>query len=303
VTEVLDGAALLPRVAADTPPNEIAGLLADHGAVLVEALFDAGVIAAVNAEVDGAVADADLGMKMYQPILDDFHGDRTRHVSGLAGKSRTFATEVMAHPLYRSLCDHFLTWSSLGERLNTALPTCGWQLNLAHLIVRGPGSEDQYLHRDEDIWMDAPYPRPGVFQLASMIAFVDFSRENGATRVAPGSHRWPDAQTHPARRTRQPEEQELVYAEMAAGSAVIYLGTTVHGGSANTTTDVWRRGGHLSFALGWLRTEENNVLAVPPAVARTLPRECQEIIGYGSSGFLGAVNMRNPLDLLESGEL
>lgn len=303
MTEVLDDAGLLPRVMADAAHDEIADLLADHGAVVVDGLFGPEVIAAVNAEVDGAVADADLGMKLYQPILDDFHGDRTRHVTGLAGKSRTFAIDVMAHPLYRSLCDRFLTWSSLGAPLNAALPSCGWQLNLAHLIVRGPGSEDQYLHRDEDIWMDAPYPRPGVFQLASMIAFVDFTRDNGATRVAPGSHQWPDAQTHPARRTRQPQEHELVYAEMAAGSAVIYLGTTVHGGSANTTDDEWRRGGHLSFALGWLRTEENNVLAVPPSVARTLPRECQEIIGYQSTGFLGAVGLRNPIDLLASGEL
>ena len=104
-------------------------------------------------------------------------------------------------------------------------------------------------------------------------------------------------------RARQPQEDEVVYAEMPAGSAVLYLGTTVHGGSANLTEATMRRGAHLSFSLGWLRTEENNYLAVPPAIARTLPRECQEVLGYRSTGLLGAVDLRNPVDLLAEGKL
>jgi hypothetical protein len=59
----------------------------------------------------------------------------------IAGKSRTFATEVMIHPLYLGICDAILG------------PSCAsYQLNLAHLIARGPGAEHQYLHRDELVW-------------------------------------------------------------------------------------------------------------------------------------------------------
>lgn len=91
---------------------------------------------------------------------------------------------------------------------------------------------------------------------------------------------------------------------MPAGSAVLYLGSTLHGAGANRTDRV-RRGMHMSFCLGWLRTEENNCLSVPLDRARTLPRRAQELLGFGlhdglerGEGFLGAVDNRNPLDLL-----
>lgn len=55
---------------------------------------------------------------------------------------------------------------------------------------------------------------------------------------------------------------------------------------------------HLSYTLGWLRTEENNCLAVPPAVAATLPRTSQEVLGYAvhdaiemAGGYLGMVGL------------
>ena len=97
---------------------------------------------------------------------------------------------------------------------------------------------------------------------------------------------------------------------MPAGSAVVYLGTVLHGAGTNRTANAWRRGLHLSYVVGWLRTEENNYLAVPPAIARTLPRRCQEVLGYAvhdalrmNGGYLGMVSLRDPLELLEEGAL
>jgi ectoine hydroxylase-related dioxygenase (phytanoyl-CoA dioxygenase family) len=94
------------------------------------------------------------------------------------------------------------------------------------------------------------------------------------------------------------------------GSTVIYLGSTIHGAGTNSTDDVWRLGLHLSYTLGWLRTEENNYLGTPPAVARALPRRAQEILGYAVhdaiedfGGYLGMVELRDPVDLMERGEL
>ena len=80
-----------------------------------------------------------------------------------------------------------------------------------------------------------------------MFALTDFTRENGATRVVPGSHKWaPDRQTRP---------EEITCAAMPAGSALIYLGSAIHGGGANTTTKESRRGMFLGYVVGWLRTE------------------------------------------------
>jgi ectoine hydroxylase-related dioxygenase (phytanoyl-CoA dioxygenase family) len=82
---------------------------------------------------------------------------------------------------------------------------------------------------------------------------------------------------------------------MPAGSAIIYLGGTIHGGGSNVT-DIPRRGAHLSYCLGWLRTEENNYLSSPPEYAATLPRTAQELLGYAihdsigrGGGYLGLV--------------
>jgi hypothetical protein len=269
------------------------------GVVIVEGLLSPEVVERVNAEVEAAVALADPSEPLFNPIMDAFHGPYTKQVAGVPGISRTFAIDVMCHPLLLALCDRFLA------------PSCArYQLNLGHLLQRGPGAEDQWLHRDEAVWSDVPRPAPEL-QLASVIAFVDFTRANGATRVVPGSHRWPDRRLSPAEQMSQapPTPDQIAHAEMPAGSAVIYTGGTIHGGGANSTEQP-RRGAHLSYCLGWLRTEENNYLSVPPAVAATLPRQAQEVLGYAvhdsiprGGGYLGMVRMQDPVDLLARGEL
>jgi ectoine hydroxylase-related dioxygenase (phytanoyl-CoA dioxygenase family) len=236
------------------------------GGVIVEGLLSPDVIDRVNADMEDAVAAVDPRAELFNPVLNDFHGPFTRQVSGVAGISPTFATDVMMHPVLLGLCDRIL------------LPSCArYQLNLGHLLQRGPGSDEQWLHRDELVWSDVPRPHPEL-QLASVVALVDFTRENGATRVVPGSHRAADRWLPPSEQMAgpRPDPDELAYAEMPAGSAVVYVGGTIHAGGANTT-DVQRRGAHLSSCLGWLRTEENNYLAVPPPVAAKLPREAQEL--------------------------
>jgi len=288
-------------VSADAATNAdaIASAIGRDGAAIIEGLLPLDVVERVNDEVEAAVAAADPDEAYFNPVMSAFHGPQTKQVAGVPGISRTFATDVMCHPLLLALCDRIL------------LPSCAsYQLNLGHLLQRGPGSEEQWLHRDEAVWSDLPQPHPEV-QVASVIAFVDFTKENGATRLVPGSHRWPERNLTPAEQAsaRKPEPDEIAYAEMPAGSAVVYSGGTIHAGGANST-DVQRRGAHLSYCLGWLRTEEANLLSVPPEVARTLPRRAQELLGYGmhdsiprGGGYLGMVRMQDPVDLLARGDL
>ena len=279
--------------------DAIHAALVRDGAVILEGLLPTAVVDRVNAEVEDAVAAADPEAPVFDPVLQAFHGPFTKQVSSVPAISRTFATDVMCHPLLLALCDRVL------------LPACAaYQLNLGHLLQRGPGSSEQMLHRDEAIWNDIPRPEPEL-QLASVIAFVDFTRDNGATRVVPGSHRWPDRELTVSEQMRRPapEPGQIAYAEMPAGSAVVYTGGVLHAGGANSTA-TQRRGAHLSYCLGWLRTEENQYLSVPPAVAATLPRRAQELLGYSvynslsrGGGYLGMVRMQDPIDLLELGKL
>lgn len=67
-------------------------------------------------------------------------------------------------------------------------------LNTAQVIDIGPGNKAQPLHRD----LENNYPfvtmGPSGPEAANnfLIALTDFTEENGATRVIPGSHLWPD---------------------------------------------------------------------------------------------------------------
>lgn len=287
----------LPRFSVSSSYDTITQALDKSGGVIIEGLLAPDLLADINRSIDPLIATASMTTEINE-IVDAFFGDRVRHISGLAAKSTRFAEEVMCHPLLLALCDQIL------------LPSCAsYQLNLAHLMDRGPGSERQMIHRDQDVWVhhcasqdNTPGVKRNDIQVASMIALVDFTKENGATCLVPGSHLWDYS--------RQPNEDELVYAEMSAGSAVIYRGSTLHAGGTNTTANDWRRGIHMSYCLGWLRTEENNVLAVPPAIAKDLSLRAQELLGYGihdaindAGGYLGAVDTRHPTALLREGSL
>ncbi|MEU7041712.1 phytanoyl-CoA dioxygenase family protein [Streptomyces varsoviensis] len=284
----------LARFPPSAAPQDLIDAVERHGVVVAEHLLAPDLLDRLNAELDPLLERAapDHGKAFLNPTLSEFFGERTRHLTGVSAVSRVFATEILTHPLLLAVCDAFL------------LPGCArYQLNLAHVIDRGPGARRQWPHRDDEGWdVYLPCGHPEL-QVASVLALRDFTAGNGATLVVPGSHRWPD-------RARTATDAELVPAEMSAGSAVIYLGSTLHAGGANSTTDQWRRGMQVSYALGWLRTEENHFLTTPPDIARTLPRRSQELLGYAvhdaverQGGALGHVDLREPVELLAEGAL
>jgi ectoine hydroxylase-related dioxygenase (phytanoyl-CoA dioxygenase family) len=280
----------VPRLVASAPSESIVTALREHGAVIAEGVLAPDLLARFNAEIEPILAQVSPARPYLNPAIDFFYGDRVRQITGVAARSRVFGEEILCHPFYAGVCD-----AILGPNCST------YQLNVAQVMDRGPGAEQQILHRDEDVWVHLPRPHAEV-QLASVIALVDFSAEIGATVVVPGSHRWG--------RERVPEPEELACAEMPAGSAVVYLGSTIHAGGRNATADRWRRGMHMSFVVGWLRTEDNNYLSTPPDVARTLPRRSQELLGYAAhdaiavgGGYLGTVDLLDPVELLAQGKL
>ena len=74
-----------------------------------------------------------------------------------------------------------------------------------------------------------------------------------ATRLVPGSHRWPQH--------RMPLESEVVYAEMSVGSVVFISGMTYHSAGGNIT-DTPRLGMNLDFNVGFVAEKEIQVLSV-----------------------------------------
>jgi ectoine hydroxylase-related dioxygenase (phytanoyl-CoA dioxygenase family) len=280
----------IPHVDAHQPIRVIVDALDDQGAVIVDGFLDSDLLERFNAELDPLIADLDPDRDFVNPAVAYFFGKQTKHLTAVAAHSKIFSHEILPHPLYEAICNDVL-----GKGASSVI------MNTAHIMDRGPGAERQFLHRDEDVWPHVPKPHPEL-QLASVIALERFDESNGATCVVPGSHRWP--------REREATEKEIAIAAMDAGSAVIYLGSAIHAGGANTTSDRRRRGMHVSYCAGWLRTEENQYLSVPIEQIREMPERAQALLGYAAhdaiaigGGYLGTVDLVDPIDLVKRGQL
>jgi ectoine hydroxylase-related dioxygenase (phytanoyl-CoA dioxygenase family) len=169
----------------------------------------------------------------------------------------------------------------LGAANATLLPFCSRiQLNITQLITILSGQGAQPLHRDRFVW--GGDDRGGVIpegiepQCNGIWAITDFTEENGATHVVPGSHKWSF--------DRQAKREESVQAVMSRGSVLLYNGTVFHGGGANRGSTP-RIGLNITYTLGWLRQEENQYLSCPPEIAKELDPELTALLGYSFGNY------------------
>ena len=241
----------LTHFALDADPGELAEVLAAEGACIIDDVLDAAAVDALRAELDPWIEVTPGGR-------DGFTGFKTRRTGALVARS----------PLARDLVMHPLVLDSAREFLGSFTRTL--QLHLTQVITIEPGQGSQPLHRDRLAW-GGYVPREVEPQFNTIWALTDFTAENGATRVVPGSPGW-DGE-------RRASDDEKTQAEMSAGSVLLYSGSVIHGGGENRS-DANRIGINITYCLGWLRTEENQYLSCPPEVARDLDPELQELLGY-----------------------
>ena len=246
------------------------------GYAIVRELLDPGTVARLSGELAPHLEATQTG----DP--DAFFGSRTKRFGALLSRCPT-TRDMVVHSLVLAVADRVLG------------PYCArYQINYTGIMHIEPGESAQTMHRDTGLY---PIQNPAPpLTLATMWAVTDFTAENGATRIVPGSHLWPDA--------RVPDAKEIGAAEMPAGSLMLYVGNMIHGGGANRANAA-RCGLALHYSLGWLRQEENQYLAVPMEEARTFPRQLQCLMGYDlGSVNLGFVDHKHPNDVLNgtSGE-
>ena len=255
-------------VAVDEQPVErVIGDLDRDGYAVVDSVLSADEAADVRAGLRDVLDRTPLGR-------NDFEGYKTRRIYALFAKTRAFDA-LATHPLLLAVLDRVLG--------------TGYQLSAPTGIEIGPGEKAQVLHTDDAIY---PLPRPHQdVVLNTMWALDDFTEANGATRVVPGSHKWTD---------RWPvDPDETLQVTMSAGSVLFIIGSLWHGGGANQTSHT-RLGVLLEYAAGWLRQQENHLLAVPPDVVRGLDPRLQELLGYGIyPPFVGYVDGRHPRRILD----
>ena len=203
--------------------------------------------------------DRDLAADFAQTpfCVGGFYGSRTKRFGRLLARS-PFASRLVQHPLV------------LGISRKLLEPWCDTiQLNLTQGLALHPGAPPQLPHRDQDMWRGAIGETEYLVNV--MWPFTRYTGANGATVVWPDSH---------GRRALDPEPPAGEFpVELEPGSALLFLGSTLHGAGGNASAEI-RRGAIVSYCLGWLKPYENQWLAYPPEVARHFDPELAALVGY-----------------------
>ena len=235
------------------------------GYVIIEGLLNAEEVDAIRA------ATAPL---LDTPGRNDFEGLKTQRVYAVLAKTRAL-DRLVDHPRILALLDRVFMPNYLLS-----------QLQIINIL---PGETSQALHFD-DAFYPVPRPRPPL-GAATVWAIDDFTAENGATSIVPGSHTWDDA--------RGPKASEVIPAVMPAGSVVFYPGTFWHGGGANGT-DLSRLAVTCQYCEPWVRTQENYFLGTPLEVVAEVSEDIRRMLGFSiHPPFIGMVNGMHPKRLLE----
>lgn len=152
-----------------------------------------------------------------------------------------------------------------------------------------PGEKAQPIHADDQVM---PAAKPHIpFVCNSMWALTDFTEENGATRIIPGSHKRdasPEYGTH----------YDSIPAEMPKGSVLIWHGSLWHGGGANRSSKR-RVGIAMNYCAGFIRQQENQQLGLPLGLVKTFEPRLQELCGFGTyRSLIGHIDKKTPAQRL-----
>lgn len=245
----------------DCSADEVVTAMARDGACIIRDVLSPDKLKALQDETAPWIEQTALGM-------DEWSGHRTKRTGGLIARCAS-VREIAVNPLI------------LAAANATLRPFCSKiQLNITQLITIMPGQGAQPLHRDRFVWggddAGGVIPEGIEPQCNGIWAVEDFTAENGATNVVPGSHKWPFS--------RQARRDECVQAVMTAGSVLLYNGTVIHSGGENRSA--WpRKALNVTYTLGWLRQEENQYLSCPPEIARNFDQGLTDLIGYSFGNY------------------
>mmetsp|Transcript_19859 Transcript_19859/g.32649 ORF Transcript_19859/g.32649 Transcript_19859/m.32649 type:complete len:320 (-) Transcript_19859:212-1171(-) len=246
--------------------------LSDNGFAIVENFLSKDKLSQVSSELDKLFAASPQGR-------NNFEGFKTSRINALLTKTRIF--------------DSVLTNEKFNKIGSGILGNEYFIVSTFQGIKIFPGELAQHVHRDDDMYpIERNRPLKNEVTFSILISVDDFTEENGATVLYPGSHLWPEEANSPlsqktvmnqkqheyARTREQVEDQfERVSAVMPAGSCIFYLGSTVHSGGANRSPAP-RRGIVVTFCAGWLQPIEKPLPS--RALLRSLDPRMQELLGY-----------------------
>jgi hypothetical protein len=241
----------------------VLGKLEEDGYCVLPGVLSAAELAAARNALDRAAAEdraADAALR-YGP---DGANQRLWALLNRGDDFIPLATHPLALQIVRARLGHDIQLSNLS----------------ANITAPGGDREIGRLHVDQGF-----LPEPWPYQLAANVAFFldDFTEENGATLIVPGSHKSltpPDPALAPAAPARLTG---------AAGSIAVWDGRLHHATGLNRTPNQRRRGVFATYILPFLRTQENWCRSLDPHVLDKHP-ELAALTGFEEWQTLGGVN-------------
>ncbi|KAF5239314.1 hypothetical protein FANTH_10017 [Fusarium anthophilum] len=265
-TAVSNGRTKLQEVTPQDPLDEVFEKWNQDGAVIIKGLLSPSQVTEFLSEIEDVIANTRRGAIIDHPLLQAFHGPRTKRAGGLANHSKVFRENLIDNDFVHAICKRNYTmggnsgdyWLSTGSTLFAGGP-------------QGP----QELHRDLNSYPPVVLLGPDFDEVMMnyLVALTPFRAENGATVVIPGSHKWPfDQRGSPAM---------AIPAEMEPGDCLLVNGKVIHGMGANTTTEE-RKAVQMSICSGYLTPSEAHSQIVTLDTAKKLSARAQRFLGFRS---------------------
>jgi ectoine hydroxylase-related dioxygenase (phytanoyl-CoA dioxygenase family) len=252
----------------------LAAAVEADGYVALEGAIKPELVAELLATIDRVMDAFDVPLGS-----NEFLGTRTRRLFNLLARDPLFQ-RVPLHPMVLPVVEQVLDRECLLSSLTA--------------IEMNPGETAQPVHADDGS-IALPKPHPAV-TCTAIWALTDFTIENGATHVVPGSHR---ADHSPGRDERWGADRQPT--PIPAGSVLLYHGSLWHAGGANTSPT--RRVAIVAnYCAGWIRQEECQLLALPRELVTGFPSRLRRLVGYSTyRGLMGHVDQQDPETLLDPG--
>ncbi|KAK7432153.1 hypothetical protein QQZ08_001098 [Neonectria magnoliae] len=273
-------------IAANSPIEDILTIIERDGGVILTDLVTPEDLATIEEDIkpykEATKSTEDSALHIIPK--------ETLAVPGLVGKSPTVA-KICEFPVLEKLRTSILQEKFSVIREDFIEENCiDPLLSISMTLHIGYGAPRQRLHRDDNVHGTRhghEFDLSKAGQFACLIAGTRTTRQNGATMFIPGSHKWDDS--------RSPELDEICFAEMQPGSALVFLASCYHGGGHNSVPDEVRKIHGLFFVRGTMRTEENQFLAIPRSKIPTMSSKMLSLLGYKKpTTVLGIVENNDP---------